>query len=71
MQLYGFVGMGAMQDIHNRPATLLWKIEAMFRLVVKSATYVNTRDSGKVSSATLFTLSSKASPAVPVCFDQN
>ena len=42
-------GRGVSSETNGRAPTLLWKIEDMFRVTIRSATYVNTRDSGKVS----------------------
>ena len=50
-------GRGVSSETNGRAPTLLWKIEDMFRVTIRSATYVNTRDSGKVSEEYSFSQS--------------
>lgn len=43
-----FAGVSALADINSQTTVTLWAVEAMLKITVNFATYVNVREVGKV-----------------------
>ena len=44
-----YLGVGALQDINTQQTISLWNVEAMLRIKINCAMYVNVRERGDVS----------------------
>ncbi len=50
------LGVSALQDMNSQKSKSLWEVEAMYRIKINCATYVNVREVGKVSITAAFSI---------------